>query len=169
MRRQPPRIRFAPVRLKARHDGWTPERQLIFIEELAATRSIARACAAVGMSRASAYALRDRPEAVGGFALAWRRALAPQRVGAERLLLRTAVRLGRRGSKVDEVKEVEGPPIPTGPVRRSSSALTTLQTLLAQLRAGEGADGGQNRHPGLEPGSTFSSHVEESATRSESA
>jgi hypothetical protein len=58
----PPRIRFAPVQLNARHDGWTAARQLRFIEVLDATKSIAEACKAVGMSRASAYKLRDRPE-----------------------------------------------------------------------------------------------------------
>jgi hypothetical protein len=142
MDRQRTRIRFTPVRLKARHDGWTPDRQFRFIAELQATRSIGRACAAVGMSRASAYALRDRPQAPGGFAFAWRRALAPERAGRKRLMSGAPARLGgRRHAKVDEVVEVEGPPNSLGPVRRSSSASTRLQALLAQLRGlGEGGD-----------------------------
>jgi molybdenum-dependent DNA-binding transcriptional regulator ModE len=57
------RTPFTPVRLKARRDGWTPERQYRFIAELAATRSIVRACRAVGMSSVSAYKLRVRPDA----------------------------------------------------------------------------------------------------------
>ena len=61
---QPPRSHFTPIPLKARHDGWTGARQIRFIEVLAATKSISKACSAVGMSRASAYKLRDRPEAV---------------------------------------------------------------------------------------------------------
>ena len=65
MNREPPRIRFKPAALKARHDGWTPARQHHFIAMLAATKSITAACRAVGMSRESAYALRDRPEASG--------------------------------------------------------------------------------------------------------
>ena len=71
---QPSRIRFAPVQLKVRHDGWTPARQIRFIEELAAMKSLTRACRAVGMSRASAYKLRDHSEA-RQFRLAWRAAL----------------------------------------------------------------------------------------------
>jgi hypothetical protein len=73
---QPPRIHFKPVQLKARHDGWTSARQIRFIEELSASRCIARACKAVRMSRESAYKLRDRPEAAS-FRLAWRAALRP--------------------------------------------------------------------------------------------
>jgi hypothetical protein len=74
--KNPPRIRFKPAELRARHDGWTAARQLHFIEMLAATRSVTTACRAVGKSRESAYALRDRPEA-RSFRLAWRAALEP--------------------------------------------------------------------------------------------
>ena len=124
-------IRFTPVPLKARHDGWTAERQRRFIDMLAATRSLTKACAAVGMSRTSAYALRDRSDALH-FRLAWRAALE---AGFAR----------DRRSKVDEVQEVEG--VPNSSSRTStSSAWETLQTYLALLRAGD-------RHPGPEPGS----------------
>jgi hypothetical protein len=44
-----------------RRDGWTVERQLGFLAELARTRSVARAANAVGMSREGAYRLRSRP------------------------------------------------------------------------------------------------------------
>jgi hypothetical protein len=73
---KPPQIRFKPAALKARHDGWTPARQFRFIDLLAATRSVTTACRAVGKSRESAYALRDRTEA-RSFRLAWRAALEP--------------------------------------------------------------------------------------------
>jgi hypothetical protein len=111
---QPPRIRFRPVELKVRHDGWTAARQIHFIEVLAATRSISKACSAVGMSRVSAYKLRDRPEAVQ-FRLAWYAALRPafdkdRRASTRKLTLHRQV---------------------------TSSALQTLQTYLAELRAQE--------------------------------
>ncbi len=61
---------FAPVPVAPRHDGWTPERQIAFIEALAQSACVAEAAAAVGMSRASAYALRARPDAAA-FRSAW--------------------------------------------------------------------------------------------------
>jgi molybdenum-dependent DNA-binding transcriptional regulator ModE len=115
----PPRIRFKPVQLKARHDGWTPARQIRFIEVLAATKSITRACRLVGMSRESAYKLRDRPEA-RQFRRAWNAALRPE------------FDHGRRGSSASKL---------TQHCQSTSSALTTLQTYLAQLRGQEDALG----------------------------
>ena len=47
---------------RARHDGWTPERQLAFLGALSVSRSVTRSAAAAGMSRESAYRLRDRPD-----------------------------------------------------------------------------------------------------------
>jgi hypothetical protein len=111
---QPPRIRFRPVELKARHDGWTAARQNRFIEVLAATRSINKACSAVGMSRASAYKLRDRADA-RQFRLAWNAALRP------------SFDESRRG----------GAPKLTIHRQPTSSALQTLQTCLTELRAQE--------------------------------
>ena len=107
------RVRFPPVPVAKRHDGWTPARQFRFIELLAVTRSITRACAAVGMSRESAYQLRDRPEAARGFALAWRRALEPDFMAEQRWAERTNVRPHPRAAarrQGYEVEEVEGPP-----------------------------------------------------------
>lgn len=66
---------FDPVPLRARRDGWTAERQREFIRVLHAKRSIGAACLAVGMSRKSAYQLRERPGAEG-FAAAWDAAFA---------------------------------------------------------------------------------------------
>lgn len=62
-----------------RHDGWTPRRQLNFLDTLARTRSVTRAAAAAGMSRESAYRLRGRPSAAL-FAAAWDRALKDHRL-----------------------------------------------------------------------------------------
>ncbi|HEX8579735.1 MAG TPA: hypothetical protein VF655_09110 [Allosphingosinicella sp.] len=61
---------FTPVPLRARRDGWTPERQRTFIAALQETRCIAKAAAAVGMARETAYRLRERPGAAS-FAAAW--------------------------------------------------------------------------------------------------
>lgn len=59
-----------PVLLRYRHDGWTPDRQLEFIQALADSGCVDAACRAVGMSREAAYALRRRPDAQA-FRLAW--------------------------------------------------------------------------------------------------
>ena len=70
-------VSFDPVPGRARRDGWTPERQRLFLHELAQSRSVGRAAASVGMSRESAYRLRVRPGAAS-FAAAWDKALAPR-------------------------------------------------------------------------------------------
>lgn len=79
-RRRLPRVPpFYPVPLRARRNGWTPERQAHFLGHLAETGSVSAACARVGMSRNCAYKLRRRPDAES-FAAAWDAALgAPVR------------------------------------------------------------------------------------------
>ena len=57
-----------------RHDGWTTERQAIFLRELAASHSVKKAAKAAGMSRQSAYGLRARLKGEP-FDLAWNAAL----------------------------------------------------------------------------------------------
>ena len=57
---------------KPRSDGWTPARQLAFLETLARTRSVSAAAKSVGMSREGAYRLRAD---AGLFAAAWDRAM----------------------------------------------------------------------------------------------
>ena len=64
----------APAPQSFRRDGWTPRRQLAFLDTLARTRCVTRAAAAAGMSRESAYRLRRRPSAAL-FAAAWDRML----------------------------------------------------------------------------------------------
>ena len=61
---------FEPVPVRARHDGWTPERQRAFIASLAATLCVDRAAASVGLSRVSVYRLRRHPKGAS-FAAAW--------------------------------------------------------------------------------------------------
>jgi hypothetical protein len=54
-------IPFEPVPVRSRHDGWTAERQIAFVEKLADCNSISAACKHVGMSRESVRKLRRRP------------------------------------------------------------------------------------------------------------
>ena len=53
-----PIISFVPDHVSSRHDGWTAERQIAFIEALAETACVEHACRAVGMSDSAAYKLR---------------------------------------------------------------------------------------------------------------
>jgi hypothetical protein len=62
---------------KIRFDGWTAERQLRFLDALAGTRSVRNAAATAGMSRESAYRLRDRRDGAL-FGALWHRVLAPE-------------------------------------------------------------------------------------------
>ena len=65
-----PRSAFTPVPSRARQDGWTPGRQVEFIEALAECGCVAEACRRVGMSDTAAYRLRARPTAQS-FRQAW--------------------------------------------------------------------------------------------------
>ncbi len=66
---------FLPVPRKCqRHDGWTPERQQLFIEALADYGSVRAAANAVGMTPEGAYHLRRHPDA-DSFRKAWEAAL----------------------------------------------------------------------------------------------
>jgi hypothetical protein len=65
---------FTPVPRKYRHDGWTPERQIAFIEALADTGSVTRAAGMVNMAQTNCYALRRAPGA-DEFRRAWDAAL----------------------------------------------------------------------------------------------
>jgi molybdenum-dependent DNA-binding transcriptional regulator ModE len=60
--------------MHTRRDGWTPERQLRFLDALARSRSVTQAARAAGMTRESAYRLRKRRDGAL-FAAAWDRAM----------------------------------------------------------------------------------------------
>lgn len=63
---------FDPVpSARLRHDGWTPERQRLFIDALRQIGMVSAAAKAVGMSRKSAYALLKRAGPESSFARAW--------------------------------------------------------------------------------------------------
>jgi hypothetical protein len=61
---------FLPVPLRARRDGWTPDRQARFIALLAQTACVRKAAQLLGLTRESAYRLRKHPGA-GSFRAAW--------------------------------------------------------------------------------------------------
>src|SRR5262249_45320486 len=77
----PSNLDFEPVQVARRIDGWYPERQVAFIEELADCGIVREAAARVGMTERSARRLRLRPDAAA-FNLAWDAAI---RAGTERL------------------------------------------------------------------------------------
>lgn len=64
-----------------RYDGWTPEKQRVFLEALSEGHTVTYACRAVRMSQQSAYALR-RSARGAAFALGWQAALL---LGRDRL------------------------------------------------------------------------------------
>jgi hypothetical protein len=68
------KIAFEPVQLRVRHDGWTADKQIRFIEALAGSKCVDEACRQVGMSDTSAYRLRNRP-CGAAFRRAWDAAL----------------------------------------------------------------------------------------------
>jgi hypothetical protein len=72
---------FDPVPVRARHDGWTPQKQAAFVEALADTGLTRTAAAAVGMTEQSVNRLRRRADA-RSFDLACD---AAARIGARRL------------------------------------------------------------------------------------
>lgn len=100
------KLAFTPVPVKARHDGWTPERQRAFILRLALSGSVSRSAEAVGMTARTAYRLCGHPEAAS-FIAAWDRALhcgLTRRVdyALERSLLGDVRAVFYRGRKVGE-------------------------------------------------------------------
>ncbi|MFZ5793581.1 MAG: hypothetical protein ACRCS5_00255 [Sphingomonas sp.] len=100
-----PDIAFTPVpSASPRHDGWTPERQRAFLQQLARIGVVSAAAGAVGMSAKSAYALRKRAGAES-FAAAWEAALGEGRdrardLAIERALIGTATPIFYRGRQI---------------------------------------------------------------------
>lgn len=72
---------FTPVPVRPRHDGWSPERQVAFLQLLAECGCVREAARGVGLSVESAYRLVRRPDAQS-FRLAWKLAVE---VATERL------------------------------------------------------------------------------------
>lgn len=94
------------VPVQPRHNGWTPARQIGFLETLADTGSVRDAAASVGMTETSAYRLRRRADA-GGFDAAWTAALEKglerlAGIAIERAIAGTVKRTYYHGELVDE-------------------------------------------------------------------
>lgn len=68
-------LRFTPVPVRARRDGWSPGLQFRFVLALARGASVGEAARGPGRSRQTAYALRERAGAAS-FAAAWDAAAA---------------------------------------------------------------------------------------------
>lgn len=100
----PPPPDFTPVPVRARRDGWTPERQFAYVVALAETGHGGLAAEAVGMSEQSACRLRRRPGAAEFnrlCAAAWQ--LAKRRRARARLARPRA----RGGGSVSASREAE--------------------------------------------------------------
>ena len=94
------------MKVKARHDGWTPERQRAFIDRLCLIGNVAGAARAVGKTPQSVYRLREHVGA-GSFRRAWDEALGVSRshlcdVAIERCIEGEAVPVFYKGRKVAE-------------------------------------------------------------------
>ena len=99
-------LAFTPVPVKARHDGWTVERQKWFILRLALSGCVSASARGVGMTRKSAYRLLDRPGSES-LAAAWAKALGwgqgrTLNKSLERALLGEIVPIVREGRVVGE-------------------------------------------------------------------
>ena len=73
-----------PASQPARANGWTPQRQRLFLTMLAGHHTVAAACARVGLSRQAAYKARRRD---AEFAQQWREAQASADREAERAFM----------------------------------------------------------------------------------
>ncbi len=135
---QPPTMLadYRPVPIRARHDGWTAERQRIFLTVLAETGSISQSCRDAGVSSRSAYRLRQRPDAAA-FATAWDQALRLATLRLTTIAFERAV----KGSTREIWREGEL----VGQVRAPSDKV--LMFLLGTLlpRAGKGGAGADSR------------------------
>lgn len=95
-----------------RHDGWTPEKQRLFLCILRYRRSVKLAAAAVGLARENAYLLRKRWPP---FAAHWDRALTTDACTVADLLLRRVVEgvdvpVAGKGGKVRWTRVVPADP-----------------------------------------------------------
>ena len=127
---------YEPVTLhRQRHDGWTAERQRVFLIALAETGCISEACRMAGITTRSAYRLRGHPLGKP-FAAAWDQAL---RYATARLMtiaydraIRGSVReIWRKGKLVGEVRQP------------SDRLLMFLLTTMGPRKRGQWSDWGQ--------------------------
>ena len=131
LNREPSTLSFLSKSRRPHRAGeWSSALAVTFIVTLAATRSVTLAARAAGMSRKSAYALKDRDPA---FASAWSAALA-------------AAEQRRQGDKADKV---DTPPPPRRQGNRRTRNAYRGPTLLELLMAHR--DSGSACPPGNRP------------------
>jgi hypothetical protein len=137
-------LAFAPVPVKARHDGWTAERQRGFVLRLALLGCVSSAARAVGKSRESAYRLREHSGAAG-FAAAWDKAQGWGRerasdLGLERAILGETRDVYYRGRKIGQqvrydnrllLSAMKAHAVPNGPAGRDE--VEELNRLLDEI------------------------------------
>jgi len=104
-----PRPAVLPTRLTVRRDGWTAERQRLFLSALAESGNVAAAARAAGISARSAFRLRTHPQGEA-FARAWDAALMTAAGGLLSMAFQRAIegaprRLVRNGRVVAEQRE----------------------------------------------------------------
>jgi hypothetical protein len=104
-------VEFTPVPVRPRHDGWTAERQIAFIEALAETACVDEACRRVGVARQSAYRLRLH-ESAAQFRRAWDAALDDslcqlEQAALGRALNGVAVPIFHKGEQIGERREYD--------------------------------------------------------------
>jgi len=105
----PPAAILPPTRLHQRRDGWTAERQRLFLTALAETGNVAAAARAAGISARSAFRLRTHPQGEA-FARAWDAALMTAAGGLLSMAFQRAIegaprQLMRDGRVVAEQRE----------------------------------------------------------------
>lgn len=122
---------FEPVPSASnRHDGWTPERQRLFILVLSKIGVVAFAARAVGMSRKSAYELLKRAGPESSFAHTFAEA-------------RTAGRTTAWFTAVGRAIEGEEVPYFYRGIQRGTRRVYDNRLLIAAVRAIERAQGGE--------------------------
>ncbi len=127
-----PLATYTPAQLRARHDGWTAERQRTFLAALAETGCISEAAHAAQIAPRSAYRLRNHPQG-RAFAKAWDQAL---QLAAARLMT-TAYERAIKGAVREMWKDGEL----VGEVRQPSDKLLIyLLTRLAPVGFGGAGD-----------------------------
>ena len=143
-------LHFTPVPVRPRRDGWTPQRQTMFILALADIRCVVAAAEIVGMSWQTAYRLRARADA-GSFAAAWDRALArplPDAGFTGRALGGTAKPITYRGKQVGERRRHDNRlAMYLLGIRRPDRYGAALATVTRQGRAASRADVARTSSP----------------------
>jgi hypothetical protein len=122
---------FLPVTARPRSDGWSAFRQAAFLVALARTGEVRLAVREVGMSRASAYALRKRPGAES-FAPVWDKVQRGDRSATAKLTPELRVQAAIGGLIKPQIWRRRC----IGLVLKPSNS--ALLTLLAQLDRGSG-------------------------------